>query len=122
MFKQPAIAITIALASGLAFAQSATCTTLMEQYTSNMKDVSFGLFGAPTDNSAPREGNRLARAQVYMMAAHANLDLMIAAKCKLPDAPVNPDAYQKDSFKCGTATTNEDIEKACNRSGWTPKK
>jgi len=90
----------------------------MNQYVSANKEVSFGLHGGGIDNSAPRASLRTEKALLFLQSANLNLSLMVGNKCMLPSTPFDPNAYAKNAFKCGLATSDSDIKKECDRGAW----
>jgi hypothetical protein len=72
------------------------------------------------DDSAPRATMRAARITAEMAAIQANITLMIANHCPLPDLPMSSSVYEGAAIECVLARDTETVKAKCDRATWLP--
>jgi hypothetical protein len=72
------------------------------------------------DDSAPRATMRAAEVTAQVASAQANLSLLIASDCPLPDLPISASVYEGAAIDCVLARTEDDVKAKCNRTAWGP--
>lgn len=115
--------VVVVFCSTSAMAQS-ICAPISESIENRLKKIASELYGeGMTDNSAPRETNRLLRVQNEIGMISVEVNLMAQNKCPPLKEPIDAAYYASTAMQCGIktrmATDKTSVVEECNRKKWT---
>ena len=123
MFRTIVFGAMLGACSSVALAQ-ANCAAFSESIEGRLKKIASEMYGeGMTDNSVPRETNRLLRIQNEIGLIAVETNLLAQNKCPPPKEPMDPGAYASNALQCGIktrmATDKTAVVEECNRKKWS---
>lgn len=114
------IAIALAMIVTTAYGQQTDCASFSAAIEKGLKLEASGL----TESGASRSAGA-ATASAAATNILSNLQIMMASKCQMPTAPIDPSVYTVSAFKCITARSTPGasmLPDECKMENWQRSK
>lgn len=115
-----AAAIMLPLTMAIPVHAQAQCDALNKAIDVGLKQLSLLEYAGLDETSAPRDTSRKVDQANWLQAIQINITLLQANGCKLPQLPIERDAYWKDARACHKAPRprGDDVAPQCVFANW----